>query len=82
MSIGLGVLLFVVGAILVWALDVDVAGVNIDMIGYILMGAGAVVFVLGLAFMVRRRSVATTQRTAVDDTTGERVTRTERSDDL
>lgn len=81
MSIGLGVVLFVIGAILVWALDVEVSGIDLDMVGYILMGAGALVFLIGLIFLFRRRSVATTERTGVDQVTGERVTRTERQQD-
>lgn len=40
MSIGAGIALFVIGAILLFAVDVDVTYVNLDMIGYILMGAG------------------------------------------
>lgn len=76
MSIGAGVALFVIGAILVFAVDVDVTYVNLDMIGYILMGAGALIFLLGLVFMFRRRSTAQTTRT-VDPVGGERVTRTE-----
>ena len=57
MSIGTGVVLFVIGAILVFALNFDIGGVvNIDVIGYILMAAGAVVFVIGLVALFRRRS--------------------------
>ena len=75
MSIGLGVGLFVIGAILVFALDFDLGGVvNIDMIGYILMVAGAVVFVIGLVALFRRRSAVSTTRTAADPVSGERVT--------
>ena len=40
MSIGLGIFLIAVGAILVWALNVDVDWINLDMVGYVLMGAG------------------------------------------
>lgn len=76
MSIGAGIALFVIGAILVFAVDVDVTYVNLDMIGYILMGAGALIFLLGLLFMFRRRSMAQTTRT-VDPVGGERVTQTE-----
>ncbi len=76
MSIGTGVVLFVIGAILVFALDFDLGGVvNIDMIGYILMVAGVVVFVIGLVALFRRRSAVATTRTAADPVSGERVTR-------
>lgn len=55
MSIGTGIFLFVVGAILAFAINVQVEWANLDLIGYILMGAGAIVFLIGLIlFMVRR----------------------------
>lgn len=56
MSIGSGIALFVIGAILVYAVNVEVQGVDLNMIGYILMGAGAVVFIIGLVLYARRRS--------------------------
>lgn len=76
MSIGAGIALFVIGAILVYAVNADVPYVDLDLIGYILMGAGAVIFVLGLIFLFRRRSTAQVTRT-VDPVAGERVTETE-----
>jgi hypothetical protein len=48
MSIGTGIVLFVIGAILAFAVNVEVEWVNLDLIGYILMAAGAVVFIVGL----------------------------------
>lgn len=83
MSIGAGIALFVIGAILAFAVNVQVEWVNLDLIGYILMGAGAVVFIIGLVLMVRRRSTDTVTRTSVDPAAGERVTRSStRSDDV
>ena len=76
MSIGTGVVLFVIGAILVFALNFETEFVNLDMIGYIMMAAGAVVLLLGLVFLFRRRSTEQVTRT-VDPAVGERVTRTE-----
>ena len=82
MSIGGGIALFVIGAILAFAVTVEVTWVNLDLIGYILMGAGAVVFVIGIVLMARRRQTDTVTRSAVDPTAGERVTRrTTRSTD-
>jgi hypothetical protein len=75
MSIGAGIVLFVIGAILAFAVNVQVDWVNLDLIGYILMGAGVLVFILGLVLMMRRRSSETVTRTAVDPAAGERVTR-------
>ncbi|MEC5183791.1 MULTISPECIES: DUF6458 family protein [Cryobacterium] len=81
MSIGLGIFLFVVGAILVWALNIQVDWVDLDLVGYILMGAGALIFVLGLVLLTRRRSSISTTRSAVDPVSGERVVQRERSID-
>ena len=55
MTIGTGIVLLVIGAILVFAVNVDVEYVNLDLIGYILMIAGGVVVLLGLIFMMTRR---------------------------
>ncbi|AWB86805.1 DUF6458 family protein [Mycetocola zhujimingii] len=82
MSIGLGIFLFAVGAILTFAVNVSVEWVNLDLIGYILMGAGLVVFIVGLALMTRKRHSVVTNRTAVDPTTGTRVETAERNDSL
>ena len=74
MSMGLGIALVVIGAILYFAVDVPLEAVNFDLIGIILMIAGAVIFVIGLVLMVRKRQVTTTSHTSVDPVAGERVT--------
>jgi nitrate reductase gamma subunit len=82
MSIGAGIALFVIGAILAFAVQVDVPGIDLNLIGYILMAAGAVVFVIGLLLLMRRRQTDTVTRTAVDPAAGEQITRqTTRRDD-
>jgi O-antigen ligase len=73
MSIGTGVVLFVIGAILVYALNFDTEVLNLDMVGYILMAAGAITFVIGLVLLMRRRQSISTARTGTDSVTGERV---------
>lgn len=75
MSIGAGIALFVIGAILAFAVNVEVEWVNLDMIGYILMGAGALIFLLGIILLARRRQTESVSRTAVDPASGQRVTR-------
>ena len=83
MSIGLGIFLLVVGAILVWALDLTVTGINLQLVGYILLAAGALVTILGIVLMTRRRNSVSTTRTIADPANGEQVTRRENSiDDL
>ncbi|MFF5175814.1 DUF6458 family protein [Micromonospora sp. NPDC000089] len=61
MGIGTSIFLLAVGAILTFALNATVAGVNLDVVGWILMAAGA----LGLIMFTvvwggRRRQVVTT----------------------
>ena len=79
MSIGAGIALFVIGAILAFAVNVETEFVNLDMIGYILMGAGFLVFIIGIILVARRRQSQTVTRTAVDPSAGERVTRSSTS---
>jgi hypothetical protein len=82
MSIGTGIVLFVIGAILTFALNIQVSWVDLDLVGYIFMGAGIVVFIIGIILVTRRRMATTTSRSAVDPVDGSRVTRhTSESDD-
>jgi hypothetical protein len=61
MGLGLGVLLIVAGAVLAFAVDTSVSGVDLQLIGWILMGAGVLVIVLSLViFMPRSRRARST----------------------
>ncbi|KAA9111422.1 DUF6458 family protein [Microbacterium rhizomatis] len=81
MGIGSGIALVVIGAILVFAINIDTGGfVDLDLIGYILMGAGALVFLISLVLLTRRRQTESLTRSAVDPATGERITRQSVSD--
>lgn len=75
MSIGTGVVLFVIGAILVFALNFQTEFINLDVVGYILMAAGLITFIIGLVMLSRRRQAVSTTRTGTDAVTGERVQR-------
>jgi membrane-bound ClpP family serine protease len=66
MSIGAGIALFAIGAILVFAVNIDLGWLNLDMVGYILMIAGAVVFLMGIILLFRRRRTDTVTRTVAD----------------
>jgi len=82
MSMGGGVALFVIGAILAFAVNLQNAFVDLHLVGYILMGAGVVLFLLGLVLALRRRQSVATSRTGYDGATGERVSqRVTESDD-
>lgn len=73
MSIGAGIALIVIGAILAFAVDLPNDYVDLTTIGYIMMGAGAIVFIIGLVLMVRRRQTDTVTRT--EGVGGAQVTR-------
>jgi hypothetical protein len=73
MSIGLGICLFIVGAILTFAVNVSVDWIDLDLVGYLLMGAGVVITIIGIVLLTRRRSAVTTEHTVVDPVSGERT---------
>ena len=50
MSIGVGIFLMVLGAILAFAIETDVPGINVNTLGAILMVTGAVVVLYSLLF--------------------------------
>ena len=81
MSLGLGIFLFVVGAILAFAVDLTVPGIDLRMVGYILLGAGLIVIIIGVALLARGRNSVSETRTSIDPATGSRVTRSARNDD-
>lgn len=64
MGIGLGIFLLVVGAILSFGVSDAVEGVDLGVIGWILMGAGVLTIVLGLA--VNRQRTNTTHTEVVE----------------
>ncbi len=85
MTMGTGVVLFVIGAILAFAVNVQTAFISLSTAGTILMVAGVVVFVIGLVLAVRgRRSVTTTTAAAPGQTVGaaSRTTRTTGPEDF
>jgi hypothetical protein len=82
MGIGTGIFLFVVGAILAFAVNITVSWINLDLVGYLLMGAGVVVFLISLVMVMRKRSSVSTTRTAVDPAGNEKITSQETRGDL
>jgi hypothetical protein len=75
MSLGTGIVLFVVGAVLAFALHIQVAWLDLHLIGYILMAAGVIGIIIGIVQLTRRRQTVDTTRSAVDPASGERVVR-------
>lgn len=82
MSLGAGIFLLAIGAILAFAVDVDVPGVDLTIVGYILMAAGVIGIILGIALLARRRQSVSNTRTDVDPASGARTQRTVREDDI
>ncbi|SCL31549.1 hypothetical protein GA0070616_4285 [Micromonospora nigra] len=63
MGIGTSIFLIALGAILTFAVEASIGGVNIDVVGWILMAAGVLGLILtALLWGRRRESVATTEQ--------------------
>ena len=69
MGIGVGIFLIAVGAIMTFALNVSVAGIDLDVVGWILMLAGVAGLVLFFYFWNRRRAprAVVTESRSYDD---------------
>ncbi|GHJ13056.1 MULTISPECIES: DUF6458 family protein [unclassified Micromonospora] len=60
MGIGTSIFLIAVGAILTFALNANVGGVDLDVVGWILMAAGVLGLIMTTLVWGRRRQVVTT----------------------
>ncbi|MEV1146238.1 DUF6458 family protein [Micromonospora sp. NPDC049799] len=61
MGIGTSIFLIALGAILTFALDASVGGINLDVVGWILMAAGVLGLIMtSVIWGRRRREVVTT----------------------
>jgi divalent metal cation (Fe/Co/Zn/Cd) transporter len=81
MGIGSGIFLFIAGAIVAYALNFNVKWVDQNLIGYLLMGGGAVVFLISMVATFKKRSTTVTTHSAVDSSAGERSTSAETKSD-
>ena len=73
MGIGVSLILIAAGAILTWAVNATVSGLNIHTIGVILMVVGAIGLVLSLMFWSSWGGVGPTRRTTTTIDDGPRV---------
>lgn len=78
MRIGSSIALIVIGAIIAFAVDYQVAGINLNLIGFILMIAGVVLLIISLAVAFGGRRTTTTTRSGIDPASGEQITRQDR----
>ena len=51
----------------------ELGWINLDLVGYLMMGAGIVVVIIGLVLLMRRRQSITTERSGIN-AAGETVT--------
>jgi hypothetical protein len=66
-GIGVSIFLIAVGAVLAFAVEVDVSGVDIDVVGWILIGAGVLGLLLTTMVWGPRRRSSVERRTVYDD---------------
>jgi uncharacterized membrane protein len=66
MGIGLGIVLLLVGAVLYWAVDVNIPGIDDNTLGIILMLVGALALILSLVINSQRRSTRVVEERRVD----------------
>ncbi|MGA4507593.1 DUF6458 family protein [Propionibacteriaceae bacterium G1746] len=69
MWIGLGIVLIIIGAVLNWALQVDVPGVTDGILGWILIVAGVAAVIFSFIAQAQRNRVHTTHENRNIDTT-------------
>jgi hypothetical protein len=65
-TVGVSLLLIAVGAILVWGVEADVEGLDVDAIGVILIIVGLVGFILSLLFWSQWSPIYMRRRTYVE----------------
>ena len=65
MGIGASITLIAIGAILAFAVDADISGLDINVIGIILMVCGAIGLVLTMLVLGRNRSVGVAEERVV-----------------
>ena len=80
MSLGAGIFLIAVGAILAFAITVTPTWIDLHVVGYILMAAGVIVLILGIILIMRHRRSTVTRRRYVDPANGDDIQSTSRDD--
>ncbi|NIZ89912.1 DUF6458 family protein [Kineococcus rubinsiae] len=74
MRLGSSIFLIALGAILAFAVNVSISGIDLKVVGYILLAVGVLGIILEFAFFAPRRRTSTTVR-AAQPTVVERTTR-------
>jgi hypothetical protein len=82
MSLGASLFLLAVGAVLTFAVEAEVAGLDIDTVGIILMIVGAIGLLFSIVWMSRTRAAGTRTVVREEEPREGRVVREERRDVL
>lgn len=67
-----GIILFIIGAIVSFALEVNLPGIESGTLGMILMIGGAVLFIVGLLLMLKSRKTVVSSQSAPGHSVSER----------
>jgi hypothetical protein len=81
MGIGSGIFLFIVGAIIAFALNFNVEWVDQNLIGYLFMGGGAAVFLISLFMVFKKRSTTIRSQSEINPRAGIKNTETQTESD-
>ena len=74
MGIGASIFMLALGAIITFAFNIRVGWLDLDIVGWVLMGAGALGLIMSLTIFNRRRTTVVQQPTTISrPTTTERV---------
>lgn len=79
MRYGLGITLLVIGAVAAFAVQKRISGIDLTMIGYIFMGAGALALLFEIITASSRRERSVTRERTVDGAGGTGVVERERT---
>jgi hypothetical protein len=82
MGIGASVFMLAVGAIITFAFNIRVGWLDLDIVGWVLMGAGALGLIMALSIFNRRRTTVVEQPTVNRPVTTERVVEERRPYDV
>jgi uncharacterized membrane protein len=81
MGIGSGIFLFIVGAIIAFALNFDVEWVDMNIVGYLFMAGGALVFFISLVKVFKKRSTTIKSQSEINPNAGIKNTETRTESD-
>jgi len=76
MGIGSGIFLIILGAIITFALNFELEWVDKNLIGYLLMAGGVLVFLISLVMVFKKRSTTIKTQSEINPNAGVKSTET------